>query len=197
MPDAANTKWLSALEVLSSSGELGQGKMSMIRMTHLIDVDGTLVDDHERLTLRTHVAVNAVRDAGGQNAQGPIVVGPFVQTDPARGEGGDAQAKLLLGDGGAAQTPSISASRDGSSSSRRRAAACPARLALVDTIAPSNALHNAMTSGCALTRTAMPRCTPVIHAGAETLAGTIHVFGPGQLTRTSISRSRGNASRST
>ena len=43
MPDAANTKWLSALEVLSSSGELGQGKMSMIRMTHLIDVDGTLV----------------------------------------------------------------------------------------------------------------------------------------------------------
>ncbi|MFC2307464.1 MAG: hypothetical protein ACFNKE_10830, partial [Neisseria elongata] len=28
------------LEVLSSSGELGQGKMSMIRMTHLIDVDG-------------------------------------------------------------------------------------------------------------------------------------------------------------
>ncbi|MEC4616391.1 HAD family hydrolase [Tsukamurella tyrosinosolvens] len=29
------------------------------------DVDGTLVDDHERLTLRTHVAVNAVRDAGG------------------------------------------------------------------------------------------------------------------------------------
>ena len=43
VPDAANTKWLSALEVLSSSGELGQGKMSMIRMTHLIDVDGTLV----------------------------------------------------------------------------------------------------------------------------------------------------------
>ena len=43
MPDAANTKWLSALEMLSSSGELGQGKMSMIRMTHLIDVDGTLV----------------------------------------------------------------------------------------------------------------------------------------------------------
>ena len=43
MPDAANTKWLSALEVLSSPGELGQGKMSMIRMTHLIDVDGTLV----------------------------------------------------------------------------------------------------------------------------------------------------------
>ncbi|RRD30169.1 chromosomal replication initiator protein DnaA [Actinomyces bowdenii] len=43
MPDAANTQWLSALEVLSASGELGQGKMSMIRMTHLIDVDGTLV----------------------------------------------------------------------------------------------------------------------------------------------------------
>ena len=43
VPDAANIKWLSALEVLSSSGELGQGKMSMIRMTHLIDVDGTLV----------------------------------------------------------------------------------------------------------------------------------------------------------
>ena len=43
VPDAANTKWLSALEMLSSSGELGQGKMSMIRMTHLIDVDGTLV----------------------------------------------------------------------------------------------------------------------------------------------------------
>lgn len=43
MPDTANTKWLSALEVLSASGELGQGKMSMIRMTHLIDVDGTLV----------------------------------------------------------------------------------------------------------------------------------------------------------
>lgn len=43
VPDVANTKWLSALEVLSSSGELGQGKMSMIRMTHLIDVDGTLV----------------------------------------------------------------------------------------------------------------------------------------------------------
>ena len=42
VPDAANTKWLSALEVLSSSGELGQGKMSMIRMTHLIDVDDTL-----------------------------------------------------------------------------------------------------------------------------------------------------------
>ena len=32
VPDAANTKWLSALDVLSSSGELGQGKMSMIRM---------------------------------------------------------------------------------------------------------------------------------------------------------------------
>nr|WP_243896413.1 chromosomal replication initiator protein DnaA [Actinomyces bowdenii] len=43
VPDAANTQWLSALEVLSASGELGQGKMSMIRMTHLIDVDGTLV----------------------------------------------------------------------------------------------------------------------------------------------------------
>ncbi|AYD88848.1 chromosomal replication initiator protein DnaA [Actinomyces sp. 2119] len=43
MPDTANTQWLSALEVLSTSGELGQGKMSMIRMTHVIDVDGTLV----------------------------------------------------------------------------------------------------------------------------------------------------------
>jgi len=35
--------WLSALEALASSGELGQGKVSIIRMTRVIDVDGTLV----------------------------------------------------------------------------------------------------------------------------------------------------------
>ena len=43
MPDTATTMWLSALEALASSGELGQGKVSIIRMTRVIDVDGTLV----------------------------------------------------------------------------------------------------------------------------------------------------------
>jgi len=43
VPDTATTMWLSALEALASSGELGQGKVSIIRMTRVIDVDGTLV----------------------------------------------------------------------------------------------------------------------------------------------------------
>ena len=43
MPDAATAQWHSALDVLAASGELGQGKVSIIRMTRVIDVDGTLV----------------------------------------------------------------------------------------------------------------------------------------------------------
>ncbi|GGO95026.1 chromosomal replication initiator protein DnaA [Actinomyces gaoshouyii] len=43
MLEDAVTKWHSALEVLAASGELGQGKVSIIRMTRVIDVDGTLV----------------------------------------------------------------------------------------------------------------------------------------------------------
>lgn len=43
MPDEATQKWHSALDLLASSGELGQGKVSMLRMTRVIDVDGTLV----------------------------------------------------------------------------------------------------------------------------------------------------------
>ena len=43
MLEDAVTKWRSALEVLAASGELGQGKVSIIRMTRVIDVDGTLV----------------------------------------------------------------------------------------------------------------------------------------------------------
>ncbi|AMD87019.1 chromosomal replication initiator DnaA [Actinomyces radicidentis] len=43
MPDEATTRWHQTLELLSSSGELGQGKVTMLRMTRVIDVDGTLV----------------------------------------------------------------------------------------------------------------------------------------------------------
>ena len=43
MPDEATTKWHQTLELLASSGELGQGKVTMLRMTRVIDVDGTLV----------------------------------------------------------------------------------------------------------------------------------------------------------
>ena len=73
MPDAANTKWLSALEVLSSSGELGQGKMSMIRMTHLIDVDGTLV-----LVVGSAFAKDIV-----EQARGPISAAAAMATPPS------------------------------------------------------------------------------------------------------------------
>ena len=43
MPDEATTKWQSVLEILSDSTELSTGKLSIIRMTRVIDVDGTLV----------------------------------------------------------------------------------------------------------------------------------------------------------
>lgn len=43
MADEATTQWRSALEVLASSAELGQGKLSIIRTTRAVDVDGTLV----------------------------------------------------------------------------------------------------------------------------------------------------------
>ncbi|WP_103063226.1 chromosomal replication initiator protein DnaA [Actinomyces qiguomingii] len=43
MADEATTQWRSALEILATSAELGQGKLSIIRTTHAVDVDGTLV----------------------------------------------------------------------------------------------------------------------------------------------------------
>ena len=43
MPDETTTKWQSVLEILSDSTELSTGKLSIIRMTRVIDVDGTLV----------------------------------------------------------------------------------------------------------------------------------------------------------
>ena len=43
MSDEATTKWQSVLEILSDSTELSTGKLSIIRMTRVIDVDGTLV----------------------------------------------------------------------------------------------------------------------------------------------------------
>ncbi|MDO4900742.1 chromosomal replication initiator protein DnaA [Actinomyces sp.] len=43
MADEATTQWRSALEILAASAELGQGKLSIIRTTHAVDVDGTLV----------------------------------------------------------------------------------------------------------------------------------------------------------
>ena len=43
MPDETALKWQSVLEVLSDSTELSTGKLSIIRMTRVIDVDGTLV----------------------------------------------------------------------------------------------------------------------------------------------------------
>ena len=43
MPDETTLKWQSVLEVLSDSTELSTGKLSIIRMTRVIDVDGTLV----------------------------------------------------------------------------------------------------------------------------------------------------------
>ena len=43
MPDDTTTRWQSVLEVLAESAELSTGKLSIIRMTRVIDVDGTLV----------------------------------------------------------------------------------------------------------------------------------------------------------
>ena len=43
MPDETTLKWQSVLEILSDSTELSTGKLSIIRMTRVIDVDGTLV----------------------------------------------------------------------------------------------------------------------------------------------------------
>lgn len=43
MPDQATMKWEAALELLAASGELGPGKVSVLRMTRVIDVDGVLV----------------------------------------------------------------------------------------------------------------------------------------------------------
>jgi len=43
VPDETTLKWQSVLEVLSDSTELSTGKLSIIRMTRVIDVDGTLV----------------------------------------------------------------------------------------------------------------------------------------------------------
>ena len=40
MPDQATMKWEAALELLAASGELGPGKVSVLRMTRVIDVDG-------------------------------------------------------------------------------------------------------------------------------------------------------------
>jgi len=43
VPDQATMKWEAALELLAASGELGPGKVSVLRMTRVIDVDGVLV----------------------------------------------------------------------------------------------------------------------------------------------------------
>lgn len=43
MADEATTRWHEALEVLATSGELGQGNVTMLRMMRVLDVDGTLV----------------------------------------------------------------------------------------------------------------------------------------------------------
>ena len=40
VPDQATMKWEAALELLAASGELGPGKVSVLRMTRVIDVDG-------------------------------------------------------------------------------------------------------------------------------------------------------------
>ena len=41
--DSATGPWQAALEVLAATPELGRGKLSIIRMTRVLDVDGTLV----------------------------------------------------------------------------------------------------------------------------------------------------------
>ncbi|QHO90044.1 chromosomal replication initiator protein DnaA [Actinomyces sp. 432] len=64
MADEATTQWRSALEILAGSAELGQGKLSIIRTTHAVDVDGTLV-----LIVGSTFARNVVDNARGHIAQ--------------------------------------------------------------------------------------------------------------------------------
>ncbi|WP_136312888.1 chromosomal replication initiator protein DnaA [Actinomyces procaprae] len=64
MADEATTQWRSALEVLAASAELGQGKLSIIRTTRAVDVDGTLV-----LIVGSGFARNIVDNARDQIAQ--------------------------------------------------------------------------------------------------------------------------------
>ena len=57
-------------------------------------------------------------------------------------------------------------------------------LALVETMAPPNALHNAAAGGCAVSLRAMLSCCPVIQRGTQLATGSSHVAGPGQLSST-------------
>ena len=54
-------------------------------------------------------------------------------------------------------------------------------LALVETIAPSNSLHNAAAIGWLVTLTAKLECWPRSQEGTQDCAGTTQVVGPGQV----------------
>ncbi len=54
-------------------------------------------------------------------------------------------------------------------------------LALVETIGPLNALHNAAAIGWFVTRTAKLECSPRSQGGTQCCAGTTQVVGPGQV----------------
>lgn len=54
-------------------------------------------------------------------------------------------------------------------------------LALVETIGPLNALHNAAAIGWLVTLTAKLECWPRNQVGTQCCAGTIQVVGPGQV----------------
>src|SRR5690606_2786419 len=95
-----------------------------------------------------------------------------------------------------ASRPSVAASISASRAARLRTAGSPARLALVETSGPPKAVHRAATTGWALTRNATPSCSPLIQRGTRGVTGTIQVFGPGQLARTSALRPGGSGSQS-
>lgn len=55
----------------------------------------------------------------------------------------------------------------------------PALLALVEIKGPANCRHNALTTGCALTRTARVDLPPRKATGTQSAAGATQVIGPG------------------
>ena len=85
MPDQTTDLWASAVEHLASTGTMGTGKVTMLRMTSVLDVDDTIVvvvgsafarDTFER---DRAVIAAALRAVAGHDVPFEIIIDPSME----------------------------------------------------------------------------------------------------------------------